>query len=273
MNHHLVAHNPSLPPQRPLDFRRSLRAAVLCALATIASAAGQAPAAEANYQGWKYAGTMVILTTPEGADLPATASESNFPVLVRLHKDWFDFSQAKPKGEDLRFATATGIAMASQVEEWDAAHGTASVWVRVPAIKGNERQEIRVYWGKADAAAEATGSTVFHTANGFASVIHMDAALKDELGTVTPVDGGTTATAGMIGQARHFVKGKGINCGKNIKGYPFGDAPFTSEVWFRAEEAGSSVFCWGRYAKRFNGNTGDGNLVNLTVGSPPPPER
>ena len=36
MNHHLIAHSPSLPQQRPQDFRRSLRAAALCALATIA---------------------------------------------------------------------------------------------------------------------------------------------------------------------------------------------------------------------------------------------
>jgi hypothetical protein len=262
MHSHLFARKSS-------DLILSLLAAALCSLASLATASAQAPPAKADFQGWKYSGTLTLLTTPDGADLPATATETNFPVLVRLNKDWFNFSQAKPMGEDLRFATSTGIPLACQIEDWDPANGNASVWVRIPSIKGNDRQEIKVVWGKADAAAEANSSTVFHTANGYASVIHMDEALKDELGTVTPVDGGTTVAAGMIGQGRHFVKGKGINCGKNIKGYPFGDAPFTSEAWFRAEEAGSTITCWGRYATRFNGNTGDGNLVNIAVGSPP----
>ena len=100
-------------------------------------------------RGWQHSGSIYLLTTPEGANLPATASEDNFPVLVRLDKDWFNFSQAKAKGEDLRFSTSTGQPLAYQIEEWDAAKGTASIWVRIPTIKGNERQEIKLYWGNA----------------------------------------------------------------------------------------------------------------------------
>ena len=73
-----------------------------------------------------------------------------------------------------------GQALACQIEEWDASNGTASVWVRIPTIKGNDRQEIKVYWGKPDATTDASAATVFHSANGFASVIHMHDALKDE---------------------------------------------------------------------------------------------
>lgn len=47
---------------------------------------------------WRHSGTIYIITTPEGADLPASTSEENFPLLVRLHKDFFDFSQAKANG-------------------------------------------------------------------------------------------------------------------------------------------------------------------------------
>ena len=34
--------------------------------------------------------------------------------------------------------------------------------VQVPIIKGNERQELRVHWGKTDAASESSGSAVFN---------------------------------------------------------------------------------------------------------------
>ena len=64
------------------------------------------------YQVWQHSGSLYILTTPEGANLPASASENGFPLLVRLHKDFFDFSQARPKGEDIRFSTSTGDAPA-----------------------------------------------------------------------------------------------------------------------------------------------------------------
>ena len=112
--------------------------------------------------GWKHQGALTILTTPEGASLPAGATVKGFPLLVRLHKDWFDFAQAKAGGEDVRFSTSTGEMLPYQIEEWDAANGEASIWVRMPKIEGNARQTIRVHWGKADAASESNGKAVFN---------------------------------------------------------------------------------------------------------------
>ena len=228
---------------------------------------GLLQAASAQYSGWQHEGSLFILTTPEGADLPATASVEGFPLLVRLNKGVFDFGQAKRNGEDIRFS-AEGKPLAYQVEEWDVAQGAASIWVKIPAIKGNARQEIKLHWGKADAAGQSNGSAVFNADNGYASVLHMDGALQDEVGTITPKNAGSTAAAGMIGKSRHFVPDKGVNCGDNITSYPYSDSPFTSEAWFRAEAAGSAIFGWGRYATRYNGNTGDGNEVVINIGSP-----
>ncbi len=43
-------------------------------------------AAFGQYQGWQHSAPLYILTTPEGANLPGTAREEGFPVLVRLSK-------------------------------------------------------------------------------------------------------------------------------------------------------------------------------------------
>ncbi len=180
-----------------------------------------------------------MLTTPEGADLPATASEEGFPLLVRLHKDFFDFSQAKANGEDIRFSTGTGTPLAYQIEEWDAADGTASIWVRIPTIKGNARQEIKLYWGKADAASESSGSAVFNESNGYLSVWHMNDPVKDEVGTLESKDTGTTSSCGIIGQSRHFGAGKGINCGENITHLSFRLQP----AFFRSVVQGREAEC------------------------------
>ena len=95
---------------------------------------------------------------------------------------------------------------------WDSANGTASIWVRIPKIKGNERQQIKLHWGKADTISESSGSAVFNEPNGYLSVWHMNEPVKDELGTLESEDVGTAATAGMVGKARHFAGQQGIFC-------------------------------------------------------------
>ena len=199
----------------------------------------------AQLQGWQHSGSLDILTTPEGANLPATASEEGFPLLVRLDKAWIDFKQAKPNGDDVRFS-ADGKPLAYQIDCWNPAHGTAVIWVRVPTIKGNARQEIKLFWGKPDAVSESNGKAVFNESNGYVSVWHMDDQAKDEVGTVEAKDSGTTSCSGMVGNARHFEPGKGIDCGTKVTTYPVGNSPHSTELWIKADNLnGGALVRWG----------------------------
>ncbi len=199
----------------------------------------------AQYSNWKYSGVMCLLTTPDGANLPATAIETNFPVLVRLNKEWFDFSQTKADGGDLRFS-AEDKPLAYQIEQWDAAHGTASIWVRIPTIKGNTRQTIRLHWGKPDAASESSGTAVFNEANGFLGVWHMTEPLIDEIGTLVSTNVGTTSSLGIIGAARHFAGKQGIHCGEAITKLPNAASPHSTEVWYKSDTLNTDLVCWGQ---------------------------
>lgn len=216
--------------------------APLLASILVLALAGQAPA---QYPGWKHSGSVYVLTTPDGANLPASAAVENFPLLVRLHKDFFDFSKARANGDDLRFSSAKGDPLAYQIEEWDAKNGTASVWVRVPKISGNARQELKLHWGKADAKSESDGKAVFNESNGYLSVWHMGAEVKDEVGTLVSKDTGTTSVAGVVGAARHFPGQKGIFCGDKIPNYPTGSDSHSTEVWFRADKPNATLIAWG----------------------------
>jgi biopolymer transport protein ExbB len=120
--------------------------------------------------------SLFLLTTPEGADLPAGCELRDFPLLVRLNSETFDFGSARPDGSDLRFYSADGQPLAHQVEAWDPAAGSAVVWVRIPLVRGNERQELKLMWGK-ETPAEQT--KVFDTSNGFASVWHLGPEVRD----------------------------------------------------------------------------------------------
>ena len=226
--------------------------------------------AAAQYQGWQHSGSLYILTTPEGANLPAAASETGFPLLVRLDKNWFNFSQAKAHGEDIRFSTPAGKPLAYQIEEWNVARRHGQYLGPHPDHPRQlSRRKSSCSGASAGASSESNGAAVFSADNGYASVLHLNETLRDEVGTVKPVDAGTTVVAGVIGKGRHFLPDKGINGGDHITNYPYGDMPFTSEAWFRPEAAGAAAFGWGRYATRYNGKTGDGNEVVINFGSPP----
>ncbi len=214
---------------------------ILLALALISSSL----AATAPLPGWKHSGVMTVLTTPDGANLQAGAVVEEFPVLVRINKDWFDFSQAKADGADVRFTTADGKLLAHQIEEWDAKTGIASVWVRVPRIEGNARLPLHMHWGKADAPSVSDGKAVFNESNGYLSVWHMGDVVRDETGKLESKDSGTTATQGVIGTARHFSDGTGIDCGKKIADFPTGNSPHSMELWFRAERSNGNLIGWG----------------------------
>lgn len=215
------------------------------------------------YLSWRKAGAITILTTPEGAGLPAMTSVENFPLLVRLDRDWFDFGDAKPGGEDIRFSTSNGDALAYEIDEWNAARGRASIWVRVPRIVGNTRQTLRIFWGKADAKSESDGHAVFNESNGYLSVWHLGEAVRDEVGTLESKDVGTTRSAGIVGNARHLAGKQGIFGGEKITTYPAADAPHTTEVWFRAEKPNVTILGWG------NEGGGRGSKVRMQLRSPP----
>ena len=206
---------------------------VLTALFSFAAGLHAAP-----LLGWKHSGVLTVLTTPEGANLPAGAVVEQFPLLVRLDRDGFDFSQARPDGADVRFTTSDGKPLSHQIDEWDAVRGTASIWVRVPRLEGNARLPLHLHWGNASATSTSDASAVFNASNGYVGVWHMDGAL-------VPGETRTQSAPGVIGATRHFDGEGGIKVGDKLTGYPTGHEAHTTELWFRAERAGSSMFGWG----------------------------
>ncbi len=226
-------------------------------------AGAQEKSATAQFQGWQHSGALTILTTPDGANLPEGAAVEGFPLLVRVSREWFDFTQAQAHGEDVRFSSEDGESLAHEIEEWDAAKGTAIVWVRIPRIAGNARQTLRMHWGKPGAASGSDGKAVFNESNGYASVWHLGETVRDEAGTLESKDTGTTLTTGMIGKARHFAGKQGIFCGDKIANYPAGGSAHTTELWFRAEQANGTIIGWG------NEGGGRGTKVRMQFRSPP----
>ncbi len=219
------------------------------------------PVTAAQYGDWKHSGAMYIITTSEGAHLPATTLEKNFPLLVRLNKDFFDFSQAKSRGEDIRFS-ANGKSLAYQIERWDAAGSSADVWVRIPTIKGNDQQAIKMHWGNNKISSESNGEQVFLTTEGFAGVWHLGDDLEDatsnNLDGFNRPDKPTTNTTGIIGNAQEFgvnkllvIRQPGAKPDRRVTCMPSGNADRTMSAWVnptsfeRHTWAAASIGGWG----------------------------
>ena len=118
---------------------------------------------------WAYSRKMYLNTTLAGANVRGNVY--GFPVLVRLTKSVFDFSQAKSQGEDVRFLTSGNIPLHHEIERWDPTADIAVVWVLVDTILGNNgTQSITICWGNPHAAAVSNPAVVFDTANNFSGV-------------------------------------------------------------------------------------------------------
>jgi len=102
-------------------------------------------------------------------DAPLT----NFPVLVRLTTNNFDFAKARADGFDVRFALADGTALDYERERHDAAAGKAEYWVRLPAVSSAADTDFYVYYGNSAAADGANAAGVWD--GGFAGVWHFGA--------------------------------------------------------------------------------------------------
>jgi hypothetical protein len=157
-----------------------------------------------DYSGWAHSKDLTINTSASGYNI--TENLTDFPFLVRLTSSDFDFTQARPQGQDVRFTTASGTHLPYQIETWDAAARTAAIWVKVTQIAGNNAtQAIKLYWGKADAADSSNGGAVFATANGFAAAYHFSPAdsLVDATGHgLSLTNSQTAASTALIGRGR-----------------------------------------------------------------------
>ena len=92
-----------------------MRPALLASLLLTCTAALFAAESAGPFAAWSRHGSLPILTDAAGVDLPATESVEDFPLLVRLHGDWFPFAEARSHGEDLRFTDSQGRALPHQI--------------------------------------------------------------------------------------------------------------------------------------------------------------
>jgi hypothetical protein len=189
---------------------------------------------------WKYSADICFNTTASGAGI--TTNVYNFPVLVRLDKQSFNFDQAQSAGEDIRFTKNNGASLPYEIEHWDDNTGAAAIWVKVDTIYGNDSsQSIIMYWGNQTAKNESDSRNVFDTSAGFQGLWHLnssgkllpDATVNNYAGTI--IDS-VTRDVGVVGYGQSLDRSGGsIDLGNVCNP---GTSDFTFSAWVKKSVLG-----------------------------------
>jgi hypothetical protein len=167
--------------------------------------------AQAPYAAWSSIQRVIINTTSNGANVPATATA--IPILVRLHPGNFsDFAKTQPKGADIRFSKPDGTPLPYQIDRWidgTSNNDTAEIWVRLDTVLGNNStQYFQMHYGNASAADASSGPAVFDSTSGFIGAWHCGE---------TP----DTSKSGILNAARNAFHGKpqgSMNASSSVAG-------------------------------------------------------
>lgn len=164
-----------------------------------------------SYTAWKYSADLTI--HPLAAGLSAADTIMNFPLLLRLDRNNFDFSSERKKGGGFRVTKEDGTPVAFQQEWWDSANGTAALWLHVDTLFGDRQvQKLRLYWGNSAGSLLSEPEVVFDTGYGFTGVWHLnesggkpqlDATVNGRSGIPEKMDGANDIS-GSIGRAQIF---------------------------------------------------------------------
>ncbi len=95
---------------------------------------------------------------------------TDYQVKVRLNHANFDFTKAKPKGEDIRFAASDGTTLINHwIEYWNNMAESALVWIKVPSVSASDSAVIYFYYGNLNANNFSNGKGTFEFFDDFES--------------------------------------------------------------------------------------------------------
>lgn len=236
-----------------------------CCIASLLFILAAGGSAADDFSQWAHSAKVVINASSTGANVSDTVTD--FPLLIRVRSPSPILSESKSDGSDLRFADASGNALALQIERWDKAAGKGDAWVKVPKIAGLSPDNwITLYWGNPLAVPVSDGSKVFEPRNGFLGVWHLgEPGKQTRLNSVgsgnhgMPVDYvGNESKEGVIGLA-DSLNGATANGAYLDLGAGFADVThgFTFSVW---AEMTATPGSWERVLDLGNGQ-GIDNLI------------
>jgi len=168
---------------------------------------------------WVYRKKITVANTNVTADL------TDFPLLVKFSGDADIAAGTQSTGNDIRFATATGVLLPYEREDYHerSSSGAGLFWVKVPKIKANgtgngSGATIYLYYGSGSAVDGQTRTSVWDT--NFKGVWHLSGATLHATDSTSNGNNGTnnavTATAGQVDGGGNFNGSSNVDMGTKL---------------------------------------------------------
>ena len=126
---------------------------------------------------------LILNTSSSGAQI--SDNLYNFPVLICLNRENFDFTSAQENGNDIYFTGKGNALLPHEIEYWNSDEMDASIWVLLDTVYGNQdTQCVNIHWGQSP-DAQKKYSRVFDTTSGFQGVWHFSEPQGDTLKDAT----------------------------------------------------------------------------------------
>ena len=190
---------------------------------------------------------VYINTTNESDGADIGADLFNVPVLVRLDPASGDFSSVMANGfNNIHFRRngPDGALLPFQIDSWDPVNSSASIWVLIDTLKGNDSTQHIYLRYSGNTGGSSDGTAVFDTAYGFAGVWHLEESGLSTVGPGVYRDAtalqhhgddlvASSGKEGVIGLGQTFDGSDWIklpdntDLGRNV-------SSLTGDVWFKA---------------------------------------
>jgi len=118
---------------------------------------------------------------------------TDFPILVKLDSNNFDFSKCRADGFDIRFFDATGNSLSYERERHDEPNEKAEYWVKVPEILSSENTVITMEYGNSSASDGEDAANVWNDGK-FTSLWHLN---EESDGTAGEYEDAVSSNAGQ----------------------------------------------------------------------------
>jgi outer membrane protein assembly factor BamB len=161
---------------------------------------------------------------------------SDFPLLVSLSEDADVGDYAQLDGEDILFATPSGVKLDHEIELYDASSPADLVaWVRVPLVSSSSDTIVYMYYGNTGAAAQENPTGVWDS--NYVMVQHLDEDTGPHLDSTSNDNDSTTVVVtnqdatGAFNGADEFDGADDHIRVPNHSSLGFGEGGFTAEAW------------------------------------------
>jgi len=185
-------------------------------------------------------------------DASCTSNLANYPVLIQITNDNDLKAHVQSSaGYDIAFKLGDNTPLNYEVEDYDAATGSLTAWVRIPILAYNTDTNIYMYYGNASVTSAQGGSTwvwdfanfegVWHlneTPNDGVVAGHADSTSNGNHGTAMGFQdggGGSTSATGLMAGADRFVVDENdrvLVADDDTLTLP---SDFTIETWFKLD--------------------------------------